>query len=540
MSHYTLTSIDTTGIQNYIFGSNALRENIGASQLVEHAIGAWLEKSLPEPYTADGTQRLEESPMLRAEVIMSGGGNALILFREHNDAVETIKRLSRRLLCEAPGLEIAVAHQTFDWNQEALGGAEGVINQLAAAVNRRKQQRGPSAPIYNPAVLVECRATRQASSYLDDNHKPISSEVKAKLDPQLQKEAEDRFERIFQSVVSADYTFVRDVERISISEDHRHLAVVHADGNGMGQRFMRLLKDHATAAENRKCLGAMRGLSQAIAAAGETALGATLARLERSFRHEEMARYVSGLERDRDGKTIMPFRPLVFGGDDITFVCDGVLGLGLAAIFLAEFERAAAQLPYGEPGKPASACAGVVIFKSHYPFSRAYDLCEELCKETKAALRLKEIHGSGIDWHIAMSGINGSLSAIRQREYQLAAGDDLCIRPLTLRPQTQSVAYQWRTWETFTQLAQHFHTGQRDDEVEDSKTLPRSKVKALREVLREGPQAAQSFITTAKIALPELPNADAAKSGWVGQRCVYFDVIEALDFYKPIDRMEVE
>jgi len=41
MPTYTLTFLDTVGIQNYVFGSNVLRENIGASELVRRATRLW-------------------------------------------------------------------------------------------------------------------------------------------------------------------------------------------------------------------------------------------------------------------------------------------------------------------------------------------------------------------------------------------------------------------------------------------------------------------------------------------------------------------
>lgn len=37
MDQYHLVIVDTTGIQSYIFGSNRLRENVGASFLVHQA-----------------------------------------------------------------------------------------------------------------------------------------------------------------------------------------------------------------------------------------------------------------------------------------------------------------------------------------------------------------------------------------------------------------------------------------------------------------------------------------------------------------------
>ena len=543
MSHYTLTSIDTTGIQNYIFGSNALRENIGASQLVERAIGAWLREALPEPHNVAGDtindkERIEDSEALRAEVIMRGGGNALILFREHSDAVETIKKLSRKLLCEAPGLEFAVAHLDFDWDKETLGGDAGVINTLAAAVNRRKQQRTPGAAVFSPAVLAECRATRQPAVDFDDKGKLIAAEIHAKLDPVLQTEAQRVFEELFESVIGDTYTFVRDVEELNVQGDRSHLAVVHADGNGIGQRFIKLLDGFSAASENRTCLDALRVLSSKIASASEQALRKMLARLERSFQDKQMDRYLSGLKQ-RDGKYIIPFRPLIFGGDDVTFVCDGPLGLGLAAIFLEEFERAAKDLPYGGA---AHACAGVVIFKTHYPFSRAYDLCEELCTRTKVAMRGADLKGSGLDWHIAMSGISGGIIGIRQREYQFSDDDHLSMRPLSLR--APGIEQRWRNWQAFADLTKEFRRRDPNDpqySVEDrTQDLPRSKVKALREALCGGGTASEQFMITANITLPDMLGGDdrLRQTGWAGKYCAYFDVIEALDFYLPIDRME--
>lgn len=36
-------------------------------------------------------------------------------------------------------------------------------------------------------------------------------------------------------------------------------------------------------------------------------------------------------ESDKNGRPYLPLRPLVFGGDDATFVCNGSIGVELAA-----------------------------------------------------------------------------------------------------------------------------------------------------------------------------------------------------------------
>jgi hypothetical protein len=49
MLKYTLTILDTTGIQNYIFGSNRLKENVGASEMVKRATEDWVYEALLAP-----------------------------------------------------------------------------------------------------------------------------------------------------------------------------------------------------------------------------------------------------------------------------------------------------------------------------------------------------------------------------------------------------------------------------------------------------------------------------------------------------------
>jgi hypothetical protein len=81
--------IDTVGIQPYIFSSNRLRENVGASYLVECLGKEWLEealkKSIGEKYhfpkiKADFNLglRLDQESLLQAEVIYTAGGNSVI------------------------------------------------------------------------------------------------------------------------------------------------------------------------------------------------------------------------------------------------------------------------------------------------------------------------------------------------------------------------------------------------------------------------------------------------------------------------------
>ncbi len=210
--------------------------------------------------------------------------------------------------------------------------------------------------------------------------------------------------------------------------------------------------------------------------------------------------------------------------DDVTFVCDGRLGLELAAIYLEELEKQ----PIAD-SQPIKACAGVCVVKTHYPFARAYQLSEDLCKGAKKYVK-DEDQGdfSALDWHLAASGLSGSIGEIRDREYQVTAGN-LAMRPISLRKQQDS---DWRTWQGFTKVVKHLN------ENEEWKGR-RNKVIALREVLRQGMDATQKFLKNYKIKDEQLPlfpefsgqSLSLAQKGWLNGICGYFDAIEAMEFY---------
>ncbi len=244
---------------------------------------------------------------------------------------------------------------------------------------------------------------------------------------------------------------------------------------------------------------------------------------------------LAGVLKDLPEK-MLPFRPLVYGGDDVTFVCDGRLGLSLATRYLQIFEGK--TVTCGEESTPLTACAGICIVKAHYPFARAYEMSEALCKSAKKVAKFarkgsqeRKPAVSAIDWHITSSGLLGGISEIREREYRTQSNGKLEMRPLLLN----SDKSDWQTWESFSHIIDIFE--------QDEWKSKQNKVKALREVLRQGKDATKEFITAYRIGhLPELPDSvqqigwreDLEKSGWQGQVCGYFDAIEAIDFYVPL------
>ncbi|MBN2394704.1 MAG: hypothetical protein JXR84_28490 [Anaerolineae bacterium] len=544
MTSYTLTVLDTPGIQRYIFGSNRLRENIGASELVHCATSQWPLERMVEEYDdphgpgrkklntnvhkdvtdgLDPDKRIECDPTLDAEIIYIGGGNVVTLFREKQNALDFVARLHAQIIQEAPGLGLAAIHLSIEWEKDDLG------QQVNAAMQQLAQQHRATpltSPLLGLSVTAECQSTGLVATGDSTQHphppaeRPylISSEVAAKLE--MVETAQTRLHHLFSDAFqNARYDFPRNFDELGRSKhEMSYIAVVHVDGNRMGRFFRdfgRLCPDP------RAYIDAVRNASQQIKQASRSALQKLGNLLLATITHRGRDWYVQDNVPVRDWK--LPFRPLVFGGDDTTFVCDGRLGLTLAVAYLEAFEDATQGLEI----RQRYACAGIAVVKSHYPFARAYALSQELTKNAKKhayATPVGDAEGlSALDWHFAMGGLSGSLSEIREREYRVASGT-LVSRPLRLRDH----ANEWRTWPKFAKAVESF---------QQEWSEKRNKLVSFRQLLREGPEAMQSFLEAYRRSTPALDETtlDFLEHGWHGEICGYFDALEALDFYVALE-----
>ncbi len=528
MGQYTLTVVDTSDIQDYIFGTNNLQQNVGASYLVGCATREWMVKALPPTLhnviDLDGkkpfTEQTIEEGELEAEVVYAGGGNAVILFADHDLAIDFARRLTHRVLLEAPGLQIVLVHKEFDWQNQPLGGKAGIVQDAMDALAASKTDRPASSPLLGLGVTAACVYTGLPAVAKDDEGRLISSEVKAKLD--VESEASKRLKTL---VDFGNYRPARDFDDFGRTEEESsYIAVVHTDGNDMSKRIQGIRDKFPTPEENREYVQAMRKFSLSVQRAALEALQNTVDKLVESVDERKVIGDVIELREDK-----LPFRPIVFGGDDVTFVCDGRLGLSLAAYYLEQFsgQRLADE-------EFAHCRAGIAVVKTHYPFARAYTLAEDLCKSAKKYIKERQqppYSESGLtamDWHFAVGGLVRELKELRKREYTIALQERqriitgrLLMRPVLLT----SLEGEWRTWNTLNRVTREFQAGEWAER--------RNKVKALRDALRAGPKAVEHFRMAYSLdKLPSIPEQlEMTTQGWQGGRCGYFDAIEAMDFF---------
>ncbi|MFN8443267.1 MAG: hypothetical protein U0175_21000 [Caldilineaceae bacterium] len=581
MTKYILTIVDTVGVQDYIFATNSLRQNAGASFLADCATGSWVHEVLEllssgkhnvlllsiKEDKYDG--RSIEGDHLQAELIYSGGGNAVLLFESLELAKQFTQELTRRVMLHAPGLRIAVNHTEFEWENEALGGKRGVLQSGGRAgviqcalqsLKEHKQRTPPTYPTLGLGVSSRCVFTGLPVVDYDKDKRPVSAVADAKERQEFNRknirDPQTAYGRLLGALEFRNFAPARDFDKLGVSPDESSLiAVVHADGNGMGKRVEAMREQHKKPEQNRAYLNALRSFSASVKKASNLALQETLnlliANVKITKKEGKDIYYISAesgkdelegavklaeIERKEQRASgerfYLPFRPIVLGGDDTTFVCEGRLGLSLAAYYVQKFTEQTLS-----DGKKAHCRAGVALVPLHFPFARAYALAEEISKSARNSIsewkknpRMLDKDGgiTAIDWHFAIGGMVRDLKDVRRLEYTSdgnldneARHGDMLMRPLRLDAHKD----EWRSWPIFIETVKAF----RESEVWRRR---HNKVKALRTALRKGEKAVQQFRRLYSVkSLPEIhaQYGSFQESGWQGNHCAYFDAIEAVD-----------
>lgn len=571
MAKYFLVIIDTTQIQSYIFGSNKLRENISASYLVSETTSTYaieVLKNLPKPFVIGGQYFDEDKEIekddIHAEIFYVGGGNFSVFFRRSEHAQNFIRELSKRILCVAPGLQIETICKEIDWNKDLKKQYSDALNDLA----NNKRARTFSVPLSGLGVTRVCQTTGQVAV---GRTQPIAGDKESILFASAEVLAKrmviDAANQSLQGYIpkeyQEEYIFPYKFDQLGgTSCDFSFIAVVHIDGDGMGDRIEKINGEN-----NRDYVKRMRAFSAALNKAGGDSLKETIANaLIASIDKNQKIREIELKKKDA-WQWFLPIRPIVYGGDDLSFVCDARLGISIAINYIKAFEKNTIGLPDGK-GK-ATACGGICMVKTHYPFSAAYQLAENLCHSAKEYRRQLKVEKSFIDWHFTGGGLYGDIEKIRSREYM---GGQLTLRPgvtgdkdtdqpreyigghLSQKPVSidDNEKNPLRSWKVVEKAIFNFQG--------DAWKSRRSKVKALRDALRGGRDSITAFIYKYLdgenlFQITDLPDPEIEKTGWKNgfssnydankssnwnnDFCCYFDAIELFDWYLALP-IEVE
>ena len=526
MNKLDLCLLDCSSIQRYVFGSNKLKSNIGASHIVQAVYDHWIPVTLKKIFSDDidkryqnwkthtATLEMANQPDISWEIGFVGGGSALVLFRSGNDFAEQfIKAWSTALLVNAPGINPVIALlKEIPVDDGDIGKVQ--IDLLYKTLQNNKNKFLPQTSIDRHGITAECAISGLSAEIYDKGMETwISSVVKSKIEnvqAANRRLNEDYAEELCSAAgeTKISYHFSEDTENLGgIKGEASQIAIVHIDGNSMGQAFKNcsgLLERRQLAIEvDQRNRQAMRETIRKL-------VGQMPAFAKRSFFHWKDT-----------SQNWLPLRPIIVNGDDNTFITDARLAFYLAEIFMKAF--AAEKISYrDETGtlaeRPVSTCAGIAIVKAKYPFYRAYQLAEQLCANAKRLGRPENT--SWLDFHIAYSGLTGDLDAMRQRQYRL--GDDF----LLWRPWKISDAKEKTSFSQVKSALKSFNN--RED-------WPKNKLHDLNTALAQGQAATKLLIehlTFRGHLLSEIAQIEqAAQTGWYANKTPYYDILEISEFY---------
>ncbi len=356
---------ESKSIQEYLFSSGRLRDVIGASELVDSLTGQLLDDTLQSL----GYQIGNDIEFSRR------AGGAFYAFSEYENNIDQLKMLWTLTVQQyAPGM-------AYDLGDGSGENHLTAFDEAKRAIRRDASRYRPMLPIASP-LTERSRRTGLAAVSFDDKDGMLDAATKRKkhmANPSL-AEFIGRF-----SPGEADLhwrNWPRNLEpgeddAFPFHGDDRTIALVHADGNGLGQLLM---KAHKAAEQHPdRFVSVFKNLSEII---GECTQQAA----------QQATREVLIEARKNNGP--LPARPILMGGDDLTIIVRADLALPFLRTFVREFEarsRGAMDrlCEYSMEALPERLTigAGMVYLGANQPFYLAGKLVESLTEHAKMSAR---------------------------------------------------------------------------------------------------------------------------------------------------------
>lgn len=557
--------LDTRSIQKYVFSCNKLKTNVGASYLVDAIFNDLMQdivlpefeqnteinlKIMKQPWQKTETiQMQKDKSEIECEIVYIGGGNMLILVNKYPDNMkdnlklcrEIIGRWSEEMLKKTPGLKTGAAIGEMD-----IDDFKNSLDDMYKQLKENQNTVLPQVDLPYTGLTLECNISGKVADIYDrsveigesrkERNRWISKEVKSKKD--AYKLAAKRVKKEYlEEKYNDKYDFVIDLDNIGCKESESYISVIHIDGNNMGIKF-----GNCRTSQERK------QLSLAVANRVKEAFKSLIELIVNEYNNGV---YTNVLDMDKliddEGRKLLPIRPIIIGGDDITFVCPGRLGIEYAKRFI-EFVSAKELLSEEqykhmkkasgkEINRKLSCCGGVAIIPRKYPFFRAYQLAESLCSSAKSKSR--ENDKCYIDFAILYGEMTPTLEQLKQYQYQ-GAISDLHYGPYRVKEKDENLILEDKS-SIDDLLALK-------NKLAD-KRVSANKVKELRDVLTKDMHSIMRFLENSsykakdeQITISDIVKAETGKKqveakdfwqkkdGETELKTRYIDAIEIIDF----------
>lgn len=493
-----LAKYDVSGIQSYIFASNRLRENMGASYNVGRVLRQLLPEAIRESVALNqgktvvtewekvenGRFLSANNPEIAAEILYIGGGNAVVIYEDEALYNKASRLFAIKTAEQCQGITVVSAGVSTedDYSKDMAR-----LDQELAVIKRKMKREMPLSPYpiveQDPSygIPVTHRFLFNDGSFFDMStvqyEKYMASNTKVEDDSEGWHYA------------------VQMEELIRERGEDSYVAVVHIDGNGMGE-FV-----NASLSENRayeKAIPAIRNLSSRIAEVNTAAYKNMVSVLAKA-----------------SGRNPLPIRPLVMEGDDLTFICGAQYGLPAVEAYLRRL------LQMADERFPVSACGGIAFVHSHFPFQIAYQIAEECCGNAKKRWyeNCADNREAGyLDFHVVQGAYvrelkdQGEKGRERIRPFRITKKEDL-TRPESI--------------DCFNRILERMADGN------EEKSWPRSRLKKLYEAYLQGSYAVEFLkreFASRGYEISQLVGCTAEYFDHT-KPCGIFDSMEVMDLY---------
>lgn len=321
------------GIQEFIFQTNKLSEITGASELVERICTDYFKETVGNVYN-------EENAIVRA------AGNVKYLFDTAKECQTVVRRFPKEVIQKVPGVTISQAVLK-------IAGDNPTPSDYIELESRLRIQRNKAS---RPTTLGLMGIERSRQTGLPAVNDKDQDEGTLKKKGILENTKKNLCEKAFGIGDSQLVEYQTD----QLTGDNDWIAVIHADGNGLGQVLQKIA--------NGNDKNAFRKFSQD---------------LDNANRAAAQDAYISIRDKEKFDKRI-PIRPIVLSGDDFTVICRADFAIELTQKFIQNFEDNTRKM-----GHSLRACAGIVFVKSSFPFYYAYEMAEDLCNAAKEDAKKK-------------------------------------------------------------------------------------------------------------------------------------------------------
>lgn len=405
---YRLALYDVRGKQQFIYGTNKIKEIVGASYVIRDIFKDYLQPAAQKYAKEDGIKdgiyipkegekfstgnfenRIKNDEYI-GEVIYDGGGNFYTLFRDETTFIEVTKQFTTDVLKEIGTLKIQ------GWSVDT--DLKNYRNDQRKLMNEYKEYGGHetlSYPINTlPIVQVDPLSSRpltNLSYYVYGNKKD------GKNPPE--KVSKDRYRKLEKyrkdNSPKEQGKFLDDL--VKEKGQDSLLAIIYIDGNGMGAKVQNALNDVSPNYE--QSINKLREFSYHL---DQEYVRGPMRNIDKCLKQ------LSGTKDD----DVVEKRVVVEAGDEMTIICQASYAMEVVKTYF-DYQNHLNEKDNGN----RSSCAGIAIFHSHAPFADAYRIAEACCESGKKLMKDQKVEKAQlIDFHYCQTGIDISLDKIREEE----------------------------------------------------------------------------------------------------------------------------